>query len=151
MAAPSLAILVGVVFVEYSSYHTPMGLTVSVVPTRCEDVGDDRLIALRLTDTGNLFINQTEEDENSLPEVLSKIYGTRVRRTLYLLAEGGVPFQRVADALDVVKNTNVEPHQAIRTGAGRRDIAVQLITPQAVNNSCVLSPVAIGSSHPTSR
>jgi biopolymer transport protein ExbD len=143
--AASVLAVIFVVFIAFPRFHNAKGLPVSLVPTRCEDVGDDRLIVLRLTETGNLFINQTEEDENSLPELLSKIYGTRVRRTLYLLAEDGVPFQRVADALDIVENTSVEPHQAIRTGSGRRDIAVQLITPQAMNTSCVLSPVAIGS------
>lgn len=150
MAAPILAILAGVVFMEYSSYQTPMGLSVSVVPTRCEYEGDDRLIVLRLTDAGTLFINQTQEDWNSLPEVLSKIYRLRVPRTLYLLAEDGVPFQTVADALDIVENVKVEPHQGVRTGADKLDITVRLITPKAMN-SCVLEPVAIGSSQHASR
>jgi hypothetical protein len=136
---------------EYSSYQTPMGVYVSVVPARCEYEGDDRLIVLRLTDAGKLFINQTPEDWNSLPEVLSKIYGSRVPRTLYLLAEDGVPFQTVADALDIVENAKVEPHQAVSTGADKLNITVRLITPKAMNTSCVLEPVAIGSSQYASR
>jgi biopolymer transport protein ExbD len=151
MAAPILAILVGVVFMEYSSYQTPMGLSVSVVPARCDYEGDDRLIVLRLTDAGKLFINQTQEDWNSLPDVLSKIFGLRAHRTLYLLAEDGVPFQTVADALDSVENVNVEPHPAVRTGADKLGIKVRLITPKAMNTSCVLEPVAIGSSQHASR
>ena len=146
LAAPILAILAGVVFMEYSSYKTPTGLSVSVVPARCEYEGDDRLIVLRLTDAGKLFINQTQEDWNSLPEVLAKIYGLRVHRTLYFLAEDGVPFQTVADALDIVENANVEPHRAVRRRAGKLGIMVRLITPKAMNASCVLEPVAIGSS-----
>jgi biopolymer transport protein ExbD len=140
-----------VVFMEYASYKTPTGLSVSVVPDSCEYEGDDRLIVLRLTDAGKLFINQTQEDWNSLPEVLVKIYGLRVHRTLYLLAEDGVPFETVADALDIVENVNVEPHQAVRTGADKLDIRVRLITPQAMNTSCVLESVAIGSRHHASR
>jgi biopolymer transport protein ExbD len=151
VAAPTLAILAGVVFMEYSSYQTPMGLHVGVVPDRCVDEGDDRPIVLRLTDAGKLFVNETQEDWNSLPEVLSKIYGSRVPRTLYLLAEDGVPFQTVADALDIVENAKIEPHQAVRTGAHKLNITVRLITPKAMNTSCVLEPVAIGSGQHASR
>ena len=135
---------------EYSSYQTPMGLSVSVVPARCEYEGDDRLLVLRLASTGKLSINQTQEDWSSLSEVLSKIYGSRVHRTLYLLAEDDVPFQTVADALDIVGNATVEPHQAVRTGADKLDITVRLITPKAMT-SCVLEPVAIGSNQHASR
>jgi biopolymer transport protein ExbD len=145
IAALGLAVLVAVC-TPYFAPREPTGLEVGLVPDRCVYEGDDRLIVLRLSDAGELSINQTQEDWNSLPEVLSKIYGSRVHRTLYLLAEDGVPFQTVADALDIVENVNVEPHQAVRTGADKLDITVRLITPKAMNTSCVLEPVAIGSS-----
>ena len=151
VAAPILAILSGVVFMEYASYKSPTGLPVSVVPTHCEYEGDDRLVVLRLTDAGKLFVNQTQEDWNGLPEALATIYGLRVNRTLYLLAEDGVPFQTVADALDIVENADIGPHQAVRTGADKLDIRVRLITPKAIHTSCLLEPVAIGSSHHASR
>ena len=65
--------------------------------------------------------------------MLSKIYGSRVRRTLYVLADDGVPFQTVADAIDIVENANVEPHQAVRMD--KLDITVRLITPRAMDTS----------------
>jgi biopolymer transport protein ExbD len=145
IAAPALASVV-VLFMAFEPYETPTGLHVGLVPDRCVYDGDDRLIVLRLSDAGDLFINQTQEDWNILPEVLSKIYGSRAHRTLYLHADDGVLFQTVADAIDIVENANVEPHQAIHIGADKLDIRVRLVTPQAMNTSCVLEPVAIGSS-----
>jgi biopolymer transport protein ExbD len=150
IAAPALASVV-VMFMAFEPYERPTGLHVGLVPDRCVYEGDDRLIVLRLSDAGELFINQTQEDWNSLPEVLSRIYGSRVRRTLYVRADDGVSFQTVADAIDIVENANVEPHQAARMGADKLDITVQLITPKAMNTSCVLGPVAIGSSQHASR
>jgi biopolymer transport protein ExbD len=150
IAAPGLAVAVSA-FMSFASFREPKGLGVEVVPARCEYEGDDRIIVLRLTNAGKLFINQTQEDWNRLPDVLAQIYGLRVHRTLYLLAEDGVPFQTVADALNIVENANVEPHQAVRTGADKLDITVRLITPKAMNTSCVLQPVAIGSRQHASR
>jgi biopolymer transport protein ExbD len=150
IAAPGLAVLVAV-YPPHFAPREPTGLEVGLVPDRCVYEGDDRLIVLRLSDAGELSINQTQEDWNSLPEVLSKIYSTRVHRTLYLRADDGVPFQTVADAIDIVENANVEPHHAVRRGAEKLDITVRLITPKAMNTSCVLEPVAIGSSQHASR
>lgn len=150
IAVPTFAMAVAA-FMSFASFHEPKGFGIEVLPARCDYEGDDRVIVLRLSDAGELFINQTQEDWNSLSEVLSNIYSTRVPRTLYLLAEDGVPFQTVADAIDIVENANVEPHQAVRTGANKLDITVRLITPKTMNTSCVLEPVAIGSSHHASR
>ncbi len=150
IAAPALASVV-VMFMAFEPYEKPTGLHVGLVPDRCVYEGDDRLLVLRLSDAGELFINQTQEDWNILPEVLTKIYGSRVHRTLYVRADDGVPFQTVADAIDIVENADVEPHQAVRMGADKLDITVRLITPKAMSTSCVLEPVAIGSSQHASR
>ena len=55
---------------------------------------------------------------------------------LILFADDGVPFQRVADAIDVTKNASV---------AGRsssQDITVRMITPRAVHTHCLESAVS---------
>jgi MotA/TolQ/ExbB proton channel family len=85
IAAPSLAILAGVVFMEYSSDETPTGLYVGMTPATlgCEYDGD-RLIVLRVTDAGKVFLNQEQEDWNSLAGRLSEIYSPRLHRTLIL-------------------------------------------------------------------
>jgi biopolymer transport protein ExbD len=150
IAAPALASIVAIVM-TVGPYETPTGLHVGLIQDRCVDDGDDRLIILRLTDAGELFINETREPWNSLPEVLSKIYGSRLHRTLYVRADDGVPFQTVADAIDIVENATVEPHQAVRMGGDSLDITVLLITPKAMNTTCVLEPVAVGSSQHDSR
>ena len=145
IAAPALA-SVAVMFLAFEPYERPTGLHVGLVPNRCVDEGDDRLIVLRLSDKGELFINQTQEEWHILPELLSKIYRSRVHRTLYVLADDGVSFQTVADAIDIVESVDVEPHQAVRIGADKLGITVRLITPKAMNSNCVLEPVAIRSS-----
>ncbi len=154
IAAPGLAVLVAV----YTPYFAPReatGFRVELASVRCDYDGDDRLIVLHITDAGKLFINQTQEDWNSLPVRLSEIYGIRVHRALYLLADDGVPFQTVADALDIAENipATVGP-RSVGTEMDRLDITVLLLTPRAeyeLNAHCLLEPVAIGSSHHVSR
>lgn len=56
IAAPILAILAGMVFMQYSSYETPTGLDVGMTPETlpCEYDGD-RLIVLHVTDAGKVL------------------------------------------------------------------------------------------------
>jgi biopolymer transport protein ExbD len=152
IAAPILAILAGVVFMEYSSYETPTGLYVGTTPATlgCEYDGD-RFIVLHITDAGRLFLNQEQADWSSLGGRLSEIYSVRAHPTLYLLADDGVPFQTVADALDTVENipTTVGP-QAVGIETDKLDITVRLLTPRALNTRC-FQPVGIGSGKHASR
>jgi biopolymer transport protein ExbD len=137
IAAPSLAILAGVVFMEYSSYKTPTGLYVGLTPaTLGREYDGDRLIVLRLTDTGKVFLNQEQEDWNSLAGRLSEIYSPRLHRTLILFADDGVPFQRVADAIDITNNASVAGTSS------SLDITVRLITPRAVHTHCLEAAVS---------
>ncbi|MGA9355197.1 MAG: MotA/TolQ/ExbB proton channel family protein [Terriglobales bacterium] len=137
IAAPSLAILAGLVFMEYSSYETPTGLYVGMTPATlgCEYEGD-RLIVLRLTDAGEVFLNQEQEDWNGLAGRLSEVYSPRLHRTLMLFADDGVPYQRVADAIDITKNAS-----AAGTSSPL-DITVRLITPRAVLTHCLEAAVS---------
>ncbi|MGA7633609.1 MAG: MotA/TolQ/ExbB proton channel family protein [Terriglobales bacterium] len=136
IAAPSLAILVGVVFMEYSSYETPTGLYLDMRPGAllCEH-DEDRLIVLHMTDAGEVFLNQEQEEWNSLAGRLSEIYSMREHRTLYLIADDEVSFQTVADVIDVVESTgsSVRPEPL--------EIAVRLITPAAMKATC-FHPIA---------
>jgi|CZKY01.1.fsa_nt_gi biopolymer transport protein ExbD len=145
VAAPSLAILAGVVFMEYASYKTPTGLSVSVTlaSLRCEYDGD-RLIVLHITDAGKVFLNQEQEEWNSLAGRLSEIYSPRLHRTLYLFADDGAAFQQVADAIDIAKSASVAGTST------SLDITVRLITPRAVHTHC-LEPAVSRPSHHTPR
>jgi biopolymer transport protein ExbD len=125
IAAPGLAILVAVC-TPYFAPRTATGLDIELAPECYESNGDDRLIVLHLTDAGGLFLNYEQEGWNSLAGPLSQIYSTRVGRTLYFLSDDEVPFQAVADALDIVAKTPVT--------------RVRLITPKAMNAFC-LAPV----------
>jgi biopolymer transport protein ExbD len=142
IAAPSLAILVGLVFMEYSSYETPTGLYVDMRPAalHCE-YDEDRLIVLHMTDAGEIFLNQELGKWNSLAGRLSEIYGPRLHRTLYLAADDGVPFQHVADAIDIAKNA------AVAGTSSSLDITVRLITPRAVHAHCPEPIVTRASDH----
>jgi biopolymer transport protein ExbD len=127
IAAPSLAILV-VAYTTFASFRPPKGFGIELASTHCEENGDHRLIVLHITDAGRLFLNTEQEDRNNLASRLSEIYGSRAHRILYLSADDAVPFQTVADAIDIVQNTSVK--------SSSLNIAVRLITPIALNASC---------------
>ena len=150
IAASGLAALVAV-YTPYFAERWATGLELRLASTRCEYDGDDRLIVLHIADAGKLFLNQDQQDWNSLAGRLSEIYSMRVHRTLYLLADDGVPFQTVADALDIVENApvTVDPQEA-RMGTEKLNITVRLITPRAMNTRCP-QPVGIGSGKHASR
>jgi biopolymer transport protein ExbD len=147
IGAPVLAIAV-MGFMTFASFHTSTGFYVELASARCEFYGEDKLIVLHLTDAGKLFLNQEQEDWNTLAGRLSEIYSMREHRTLYLLADSGVSFQTVAHALDAVESTpaSVGP-QAGGMKKVKLGIKVRLITPAALNAPCLLKPVVIGSGH----
>ena len=142
LAAPILGILAAIVFMEYSSYETPTGLYVDMRPATLHcGYGEDRLIVLHMTDAGKVFLNQEQEEWNSLAGRLSEIYSPRLHRMLYLLADDGVPFQHVADAIDIAKNAPVAGTSS------SLDITVRLITPRAVHAHCPEPVVTRPSQH----
>ncbi len=150
IAAPGLAVLVAV-HTPYFSPREPTGLEVELDSTRCEHDGNDPLIVLHITDAGKLSLNTEQENWDSLAGRLSKIYSVRAHRTLYLLADDGVPFQAVADALDIVENipATVGP-QAVGMEMDKLDITVRLLTPRTLNTRCP-QPVGTGSGKHASR
>jgi hypothetical protein len=121
-----------------------MGFGIELASARCEYDGDDLLIVLHITDAGKLFLNTEQEDWNRLAGRLSETYSKRVQRTLYLVADDGVPFQILADAIDVVQNTPA----AVRSNS--LNITVRLITPRTMNAQCP-EPIVSGSSQHASR
>ena len=147
LAAPALALAIAG-FMTFGSFHPPTGFYVELASTRCDFDGEDRLIVLRLTGDGKLFLNQEQENWSTLPDLLSRIYSMREYRTLYLLADPGVPFQTVARALDTVESApaKVDP-QANGLREDKLHIRVRLMTPKALNADCLLRPVVIGPGH----
>lgn len=137
IAAPILGILAAVVFMVYSSYVVPTGLYVDMRPATFHcGYGEDRLIVLHMTDAGKVLLSQEQEEWNSLEVRLSEIYSPRLHRVLYLLAEDGVPFQHVADAIDIAKNAPVAGT------SGSLGITVRLITPRAMHTHCLEAAVS---------
>jgi len=132
IAAPALASIVAM-FMVFEPYETPTGLDVGLATQLCESGGDNRLIVLRITDTGKLFINFEEVDWNNLAGRLSAIYSRRAQRTLYLSATDGVPFQTLADAIDVIENTPV--------ASPNSPISVLLITPKCFDPKPIAIPL----------
>jgi hypothetical protein len=136
------------VYMPSPSIYLSTGFYVELSSTRCEFDGDDRLIVLHITDTGELFLNLEQEDWNNLENRLSQIYGMREHRTLYLVADSDVPFRTIAEALDTIENasaTQTGP-QVVGMSKDELDIRVQLLTPKAFND-CPLKPVVTGSRH----
>ena len=146
IAAPGLAVLVAL-YTPYFAPREPTGLEIELASTCREYGGTDRLIVLHITDGGKLFLNTEQEDWNGLAGRLAEIYRMRVQRTLYLIADDGVLFQTVADALDIVENAPVAAGpQTAGMGMDKQDITVRFVTPRALNARCP-EPVVTGSSH----
>jgi biopolymer transport protein ExbD len=149
IAAPGLAALVAV----YTPYFAPReatGLDLELAPSCCENCANDRVTLLHITDAGKLLLNAEQEDWNGLAGRLSEIYRVREQRTLDLVADDGVPFQTVADALDIVENIPATAGpQATGTEMDKLDIRVRLVTPEAFVR-CP-EPVATGSSRRASK
>jgi biopolymer transport protein ExbD len=144
IAAPGLAIVVAG-FMTFGSFHTSTGFNVELASERCVGDGDDRVIVLHITDGGELFLNNAQENTSSLVDHLSGIYSARQYRTLYVLADSGAPFQTVADALDAVTNTPAVVAPPVPgTRRERLEIRVLLITPRAFSQNCP-KPIATGS------
>jgi biopolymer transport protein ExbD len=142
LAAPALAFAIAG-FMTFASFHPPTGFYVELASARCEQNVVDRLIVLHITDSGKLFLNQEQEDWNALADRLSQIYSMREYRTLYLLADSGIPFQTVAHAIDTVENAPATVgRQAAGTTKDKLGIRVRLITPKAYDAGC-----ATGSGH----
>jgi biopolymer transport protein ExbD len=150
IAAPGLAVLVAV----YTPYFAPReatGLELKLAPSCCENCANDRITLLHITDAGKLLLNEEQEDWNGLAGRLSEIYSVREQRTLDLVADDGVPFQTVADALDIVENIPATTgSQATGIEMDKLDITVRLITPNVWNARC-LEPVATSSGHHVSK
>src|SRR5438132_12595968 len=114
----------------FASFHPPTGFYVETASDRCEYDVAEKLIVLHITDTGKVFLNQEQEDWNSLADRLSQIYSVREYRTLYLLADSGVSFQTIDHALDIMENADAS-------------IQDRSITPQVFIDAC-----SLGSGHP---
>jgi biopolymer transport protein ExbD len=129
MTAPSLLLIM--VYLIFPQWNISMGLPVTLAPARCPIERDVpyRIIVLHVTNAGRLFLNTEEEDWNRLAYRLSQIYSLRADKTMYLLAEDGVPFQTVANAIDIAEGTN---------------ISVCLITPIATKVAHGSAPVGAG-------
>lgn len=150
IAAPGLAALVAM-YMPYFAPREPTGFGVELAPFCRENVANDRTTVLHITDAGKLLLNAEQEDWNGLAGRLSEIYRVRAQRTLDLVADDGVPFQTVADALDIVENAPVTAGpQTVGTELGKLDITVRLITPKTFNARCP-EPVMTGSSQHTFR
>ena len=126
LAAPALASVVAL-FMPFHPYRIPTGLRVALPSTRYDHgqgrlARPDRFIVLRITTPGELFIDMEPLRWAELSNRLAAIYHPLMNRELYLYAEDGVPFQAVADAIDVARNS---------PGPDSLDIKVILVTPKA--------------------
>jgi hypothetical protein len=78
---------------------------------------DDRNIVVKIRANGDIQINETPEKIEKLGPLLAQIFENRTERVVFMLADPGVPFERVADAYSEIS-------------AARSDIDVALITPK---------------------
>ena len=131
LAAPALTLLVAA-YLPFAFRPTPTGFRIELASSAWESDGDDRLV-LHVTNTGKLFLNTEQENWNAFAGRLSEIYRTRGDNSLYLIADDGVPFQTVADAIDAARKN--------------LDIRVRLIEPRTMNTHCPTDAAASSAHH----
>lgn len=138
LAAPTLAYVIAL-FMPFHPYRIPTGLRVALPPIRCNfgpgDPIPNRIILLRITNSGKPLINMEPLDWGDLRHRLGEIYRLREERTLYIYAENEVPFQSVADAIDIALNSPAP-------GSDSLDVKVALLT-SISSRECVPIPVRI--------
>jgi biopolymer transport protein ExbD len=117
-------------FTSFASFRTPKGFGVEIASACTEGDLADRFTVLHITNAGTVFLNSEQQDWNNLAGRLSEIYSTRAHRMLYLIADDGIPFQKVADAVDIVRNA------PDAVSSRPLDITVRLTTPRAMNSRC---------------
>jgi biopolymer transport protein ExbD len=127
IAAPGLSMLVAVSML-FSSYGVPKGLEVQLPSNRCESDADQRVIVLRVTNAGGVFLNEEHQDWNTLGDRLSAIYSMRAHRVLFFVADDNVSFQTVADAIDIARNA--------RYNGKSLDSKVALLARKVINVRC---------------
>ncbi len=150
IAASGLAALVAM-YAPYFAPRAPTGLELELAPSCCGNCSNNRVTLLHITDAGELLLNEQQIDWNGLAGRLSEIYRVREERTLDLVADDGVRFQTVADALDIVENVPATTaSQATGMEMDKLDITVRLITPGVWKARC-RGPVATGSGHHVSK
>jgi len=119
IVALGLTLLVKI-YMPLFGLRSSKGLSVELAPARCKYGDIDRLLVLRVTDGGQVFLNDEQEDWNGLAARLSEIYRMREDRTIYFFADEGASFQNVADAIDIAS-----PY-----------LNVRLITPRTAKSPC---------------
>lgn len=121
------------------------GLPVRIASDTCDCHPLNRTVVLRISSRGELSLNYEAVDLGTLAGRLAMIYSTRpAERVLYLLADDDVPFQQVADVIEIVQHTKMQTFraaparpQAEGVGAGGNlEIQLRLVTPNAVNAPC---------------
>lgn len=120
IAAPTFACLIAAA----SPYVDPRRATGFAVDleTVPYDVGG-RWMVLHITEGGNIFLNFDKQEWKMLPKRLAEIYRLRADRTICLMADEGVQYQTVMEAIDAVESAEMPDGERIR---------VRLITPKAM-------------------
>jgi biopolymer transport protein ExbD len=118
------------------------GFRVRIDSGKCDHGALSRLIILRVSANGDLFLNFEPVDRRNLATRLSEIFETRNARALYLKADENTSYQMVIDAIDAMYQiTPPRPHEgvlvpkALRTSVvDAQGIDIRLVTPGALTS-----------------
>jgi biopolymer transport protein ExbD len=97
---------------------------------------------LRIANEGKVFLNGELQNRDTIAFRLAEIYTARESRILYVSADDNVPFQTLADPIDIAQNA--------RVGTWPLNIRVLLISSTVINPRCP-GPVCTGLTYHASR
>lgn len=120
-----------------------VGLWVKTAADTCDCPDRGRTIVLHISNNGAISLNAEGLDEHLLSRTFSNIYSTRAEKILYLSADEDVPFQEVADIIDIARNAPftatmppVPIPRELQSQPSRLGIKLMLLTPGAVSMPC---------------
>jgi biopolymer transport protein ExbD len=106
LAAIGLAIIL-VSFLPFTNRRGSRGLDVDIGAAACEYDSDDRMLVIRMKSGGAVFLNDVRENWSELPDVLGRICSRRGDSRVFLLADDDLPFQQVAEAIELLQHVPV--------------------------------------------
>jgi biopolymer transport protein TolR len=104
-AAPLAAMFAILIVMVVTACRVPTGQAVQIAtpPGSAACEGDGRIVVAHVQKDSHVRLNSETVDLVGLDARLREIYGSRAERVLFVRADSEVPFQKIAEVIDIAK------------------------------------------------
>ena len=104
VSAPFVSLFLILTLIFAATARTAKGLPVKIA-YQAKDCGDGRIVIAHVLQNGGVRLNREDEIKvNALANRLHEIYANTAERVLFLKADPDVPFQSVAEIIDIAQS-----------------------------------------------